>query len=124
MRCLKTRLLGPVALLSLALGLVVAPNAVAAGSPNLSISATAPGSVLFGGKAQDSITASNPAGQPYGYNLTFTDVLPNGISYVGGRPRSLVRPWNRRSCITRPRLGKPRWSGPTSPTSLRLIGDH
>ena len=30
------------------------------------------------------LTAANPAGQPYGYNLSYRAVLPEGISYVPG----------------------------------------
>lgn len=62
----------------------MAPAAHAAGAPNISLDKDAPGSVLFGGDSEVTLTASNPSGQPTGYNLTFRDVLPAGTSYVRG----------------------------------------
>ncbi len=61
-----------------------APAAHAAGTPNVGLTADAPARVLLGKTATVSLTAANPSGQPYGYNLTFRDVLPAGISYVPG----------------------------------------
>lgn len=74
------------AVLSLVLSLLalVAASAQASGSPSITIAANDPASVLYGTPATNSLTATNPAGQPYGYNLTFRDVLPVGISYVSG----------------------------------------
>ncbi len=63
--------------------LVLAPAAHAAGSPNLSV-ATSSATVLFGGTSTVSVTASSPAGQPYGYNLSFRAVLPANTTYVAG----------------------------------------
>lgn len=53
------------------------------GSPPITLAEHAPASVVLGGTASVSLTASNPDG-PYGYNLSFTDVLPAGTSYVAG----------------------------------------
>jgi fimbrial isopeptide formation D2 family protein/uncharacterized repeat protein (TIGR01451 family)/LPXTG-motif cell wall-anchored protein len=61
-----------------------APIALAAGTPNISLAETAPGSVLYGTPATVTLTASNPAAGSWGYNLTFEDVLPAAISYVSG----------------------------------------
>ena len=69
---------------SLLFVLLVPGAAHAAGSPDISLSQNAPSQVLFGTEATVSLTAANPAGQPYGYNLSFRDVLPPGISYVPG----------------------------------------
>ena len=76
------RLLGlALALLCGAL-LAVPAGANAAGTPNLGLAADAPARVLIGGTANVTLTATNPSGQPYGYNLSFRDVLPAGVSYV------------------------------------------
>ena len=60
------------------------PVALAAGSPNISLTKSAPAKALFGSPSSVTLTASSPAGQPYGYNLSFRDVLPAGVSYVAG----------------------------------------
>lgn len=70
--------------LALALTLGLGAVAQASGSPDISVSDGAPGSVLHGSDVPVSLTASNPGGQPYGYNLAFRYVLPEGVSYVGG----------------------------------------
>ena len=71
-------------LLSLLLTLLgAAPAAQAAGTPNISMNKDAPGSVLFGEDSTVTLSASNPSG-PTGYNLSFRDVLPVGVSYVAG----------------------------------------
>ena len=44
----------------------------------------APGSVLFGEDSTVTLSASNPSGPTVGYNLSFRDVLPVGVSYVAG----------------------------------------
>ena len=64
------------------LSLWAAPTALAA--PDITLDKQAPGSVLFGDDSQVTLHAANPAGQPYGYNLSFRDVLPAGVSYVPG----------------------------------------
>ena len=71
-------------LLSLLLTLLgAAPAAQAAGTPDISMNKDAPGSVLFGEDSTVTLSASNPSG-PTGYNLSFRDVLPVGVSYVAG----------------------------------------
>ncbi len=67
----------------LGLGLFTVSTAQAAGTPNLALSANA-GSPLYGETGTVSMTASLPAGEPKGYNLSFRVVLPAGISYDGG----------------------------------------
>jgi uncharacterized repeat protein (TIGR01451 family) len=59
-------------------------TAWASSSPAITLSSGVPATVLFGGQATVSMTAANPAGQPPGYNLSFRDVLPAGVSYVPG----------------------------------------
>lgn len=59
-----------------------ASDARAAGSPNINLSKTTPGQILYGANADVTLTASNPVAEPYGYNLSFRDVLPDGVSYV------------------------------------------
>jgi uncharacterized repeat protein (TIGR01451 family)/fimbrial isopeptide formation D2 family protein len=58
-------------------------SAGAAGSPNISVT-TSSSSVLFGAPATVTLNASNPAGQPYGYNLSFRAVLPANTTYAAG----------------------------------------
>ena len=53
------------------------------GTPPITLTETAPQTVLFGGTATVTLTAANPSG-PYGYNTTFKDILPAGTSYVAG----------------------------------------
>ncbi len=59
-------------------------SALAAGSPAITLGKDAPATVLFGTDSTVSLHATNPLGEAYGYNLTFRDVLPAGISYVAG----------------------------------------
>src|SRR5271168_4655082 len=63
---------------------LLAGTARAEGSPSIGLSVAAPASVLYGSNATVTLTASNPAAQPYGYNLSYRVVLPEGISYVAG----------------------------------------
>ncbi len=72
------------ALLGCTLALLPAVGAHAEGSPNVALSVQAPASVLYGANATVTLSASNPSGQPYGYNLSYRTVLPSGISYVAG----------------------------------------
>ena len=60
------------------------PAARAEGSPAISLSVGAPSTVLYGAHATVTLTAANPSGQPYGYNVSYRAVLPEGISYVAG----------------------------------------
>jgi uncharacterized repeat protein (TIGR01451 family)/fimbrial isopeptide formation D2 family protein len=64
--------------------LVMAPAAFADGTPNITLDKQAPAAVLLGEDSQVTLHAANPGGQPYGYNLSFRDVLPAGVSYVPG----------------------------------------
>lgn len=91
----QARLAGAAALLGAIFMLlsVVAPNAQAAGSPDIELSKETPGEVLFGEQAPVTLRVSNPAGQPTGYNVSFRDVLPVGVSYVpGSAPASVGDP--------------------------------
>ena len=58
--------------------------ALAAGSPNISLAESAPGTVLYGASSAVTLTVTNPAGGSWAYNLSFEDVLPAGVSYVAG----------------------------------------
>ena len=69
------------ATLTLTLG---ATSAEAEGSPAITLAVGAPATVLYGSNATVTLTAANPSGQPYGYNLSYRAVLPEGISYVPG----------------------------------------
>lgn len=73
------------AFLLVVLGVVatVATPAGAAGTPDLSLSKEMPSEALLGADIPVTLTLTNPAG-PDGYNASFTDTLPAGVSYVGG----------------------------------------
>src|SRR5271156_5069522 len=66
------------------LALLLPVAARAEGKPNLGLSVTSPKSILFGAKATVTMEASNPTGEPYGYNLSYRAVLPEGVAYVPG----------------------------------------
>jgi fimbrial isopeptide formation D2 family protein/uncharacterized repeat protein (TIGR01451 family) len=53
------------------------------GTPDISLSASTGGEVLYGRDVTVSLTASNGTGTD-GFNLSFQDVLPVGVSYVAG----------------------------------------
>lgn len=55
------------------------------GSPNISAEVSS-SSTLYGDPVAVTLSASNPQGQPYGYNLSYRVVLPAGVSYAGGGP--------------------------------------
>jgi len=60
-----------------------APPAAAAGTPGITLSVGAPGSVLSGGTVPITLTAANPASNPGAvpeYNLSFTTLLPAGLT--------------------------------------------
>ncbi len=59
------------------------PTAAARAAPSIGLAKTLPPTVLFGADIPVTLTASNPAGQVTGYNLSFRDVLPRGVSYAG-----------------------------------------
>ena len=67
-----------------------APAAQAAGTPNIALDKSAPATVLYGEESTVTLHASNPTGQPVGYNLSFRDVLPAGVSYVAGSAPAVV----------------------------------
>ena len=81
-------------LLACLLAMAVGPSAAgAAGVPDISLSKSTGGSVLLGGTSGVTLSASNPNGQPAGFNLSFRDVLPAGVSYVpGSSPASVGEP--------------------------------
>jgi large repetitive protein len=80
-----------VVVLAIGAGLLsVAPAAFAA--PDITLDKDAPGRVLFGEDSTVTLRAANPAGQPYGYNLSLRDVLPPGVSYVPGSVSAPVAP--------------------------------
>jgi uncharacterized repeat protein (TIGR01451 family)/fimbrial isopeptide formation D2 family protein len=60
------------------------PAVDAAGTPDIALSESAPSTILYGAGASVSLTASNPDGGSWGYNLSYEDVLPAGVSYVPG----------------------------------------
>lgn len=70
-------------LLATLLTLLIGATASAA-PPAVTLDKQAPERQLFGTDAEVTLHASNPTGQPYGYNLSFRDVLPAGVSYVPG----------------------------------------
>ncbi|MBF6621087.1 MAG: isopeptide-forming domain-containing fimbrial protein [Patulibacter sp.] len=59
----------------------------ASASAALSFDKSAPPTVLLGSESSVTLRATNDASGPYGYNLTFRDVLPAGVSYVAGSAR-------------------------------------
>ena len=62
------------------------PVAEAAGTPNVSMSKTAPGEALAGDPAiLITLSATNLSGTD-GFNLTFVDVLQPGVSFVSSTP--------------------------------------
>lgn len=56
----------------------------ASGTPGIGLTESAPATVLYGSDATVSLTASDPSGDGWGYNLSYEDVLPAGVSYVSG----------------------------------------
>jgi uncharacterized repeat protein (TIGR01451 family)/fimbrial isopeptide formation D2 family protein len=66
-------------------GGTVAPSVGASPPPNLTLSESAPQTVLYGTDASVALTASLSSSDPlWGYNLSYEDVLPAGVSYVSG----------------------------------------
>lgn len=53
------------------------------GSPNISAMVSS-SATLYGDPVDVRVTASNPGSEPYGYNLSYRVVLPEGLSYAGG----------------------------------------
>lgn len=81
----RLRSLGSTLVAFLVLLGAIAPLAQAGGTPNISatVSSSTP---LYGEPVHVTLDAANPGGQPYGYNLSYRVVLPNGVSYQGGSP--------------------------------------
>ena len=82
----RTRLLrGTAALLVALSALVLIPGseiATAAGTPNVTMTKSAPGEALAGDTAISvTLTATNTSGATDGFNLTFVDVLQPGASF-------------------------------------------
>ena len=62
---------------------VAGPLPAAQAAAGLSLTKSGPSSVLADGAASYALTAANPGSAPE-YNVTFRDVLPAGVTYVGG----------------------------------------
>ena len=78
----RAGLLALVALVAAALPLVVGVSPAAAeGTPDISLAKRAPAQVLYGDTSPVSLAAENET-DAWGYNLSFRDVLPVGVSYV------------------------------------------
>jgi uncharacterized repeat protein (TIGR01451 family)/fimbrial isopeptide formation D2 family protein len=76
-----------------ALGLIAPATAAAAGTPDISLGKTQPAQALLGTDQLVTLTAGNTeAGTVPGYNLTFRDVLPAGVNYVGGSASPAIEP--------------------------------
>jgi len=71
-------------LLVVAMATFLLAPALAAAAPNITLTESTGGTVLYGNQSSVTLTAANPAGQPWGYNLSFRDVLPANTSYVSG----------------------------------------
>jgi hypothetical protein len=69
---------------SLALLLLAVLAATAQAAPSITLTPGGDTEVLYGDQATVKLTATNPLGQPAGYNLSFRAVLPAGVSYVPG----------------------------------------
>ncbi|HEY2479710.1 MAG TPA: hypothetical protein VGI17_13400 [Solirubrobacterales bacterium] len=74
-----------------AIALLAPSFANAEGTPNIALAANAPAQALIGTQQEVHLTASNPAEEPRGYNLTFRDVLPKGVAYSPAPPRPSLR---------------------------------
>jgi uncharacterized repeat protein (TIGR01451 family)/fimbrial isopeptide formation D2 family protein len=59
--------------------------ALADGTPDITASVSS-SSTLYGDPVHVAVSATNPKTEPYGYNLSFRAVLPEGVSYAGGAP--------------------------------------
>ena len=63
----------------------VLPNVLASGTPNVTLTKTAPAEVLLGDNATVTLKACNPSGTN-GYNVAFRDVLPAGVAIAASTP--------------------------------------
>lgn len=66
-------------LMTLALAMVLVLAGSATAQSVVSLTKSAQPTVLLGAATPVELTANNPASGPYGYNLTFRDVLPPGV---------------------------------------------
>ncbi len=85
---------------------LLATSARGEGSPSINLSVVAPASVLYGANATVTLTAANPAAQPYAYNLSYRVVLPEGISYVAGTGHSSAGALEPQAIAGEPETGK------------------
>lgn len=85
---------------------VLAASAHAEGNPSIDLSVAAPSSVLYGANATVTLTASNPGAQPYGYNLSYRAVLPEGISYVAASAHTSAGAVEPKTIANEPEKGK------------------
>ncbi|MCB0913154.1 MAG: DUF11 domain-containing protein, partial [Propionibacteriaceae bacterium] len=66
-------------------GVVVAVPTPAAAAGTISLDKSSSGPVLLGGQVEYRLAATNPAGSGVEqYNLSYSDVLPVGVTYVAG----------------------------------------
>ena len=65
--------------------LATAPEAVAAGTPDIALAKEMPTESLYGDPIPVTVTATNPSGTD-GYNLSFTDVLPSDVTVSDAKP--------------------------------------
>jgi large repetitive protein len=62
------------------------PTVVAAGTPDIVVTKSAASEALIGSTTSVTLTACNPTGQPDGFNLSFRDVVPAGLSFAAATP--------------------------------------
>lgn len=83
---MRTRRLALIVLFAV-FGTLLAPSSVdpagADGTPDLLLAKTVPSEALLGDDFPVVLSLSNPSG-PSGYNVTFIETVPAGVSYVGG----------------------------------------
>jgi large repetitive protein len=60
------------------------PASASAALPAVTLKKEAPKTALLGTQQEVHLVAENPKGSARGYNLTFRDVLPNGVKFVPG----------------------------------------
>ena len=82
-----------------------AGSAWASNDPAIGLSVNQPASALYGTTVPVTLNASNPAGQDYGYNLTFRDLLPAGVTYVPGSSSDAAASVADPTVITNPSTG-------------------
>jgi fimbrial isopeptide formation D2 family protein/uncharacterized repeat protein (TIGR01451 family) len=99
-------LAGALALVAVLMLALRATPAEAEGSPAITLSVGAPANVLYGSDATVTLTAANPSGQPYGYNLSYRAVLPEGISYVPGSGHASTGALEPQTIANEPEIGK------------------